>query len=155
MDLNIRLKSSSETRERTIFVKRLAELGWDSIAWNQIVLAKSPQRVHLKPKESIQLSTIEIQEMMKNRSLISENPFQELKQYNRITLIVDDIVDCQNITANNDHLRTFDIVAIQPGNAKVFAHICRNCDVDLISFDFTRKIPFAVNKKLVNHYSSV
>jgi ribonuclease P/MRP protein subunit RPP1 len=150
MDLNIKIKSSSEIKERTAIIRKLAELGWDSIAWNQTVLAKSSQRTHVKPKESIPLSTIEISEVMKQRCLINSAPFTEIKQYNRITLVVDDISDAQGITANNDHLRSFDIVAVLPGNQKVLAHICKNADVDLICFDFTRRIPFQINKKIVS-----
>eukprot|EP01040_Poterioochromonas_malhamensis_P002907 gene2907-3092_t len=151
MDLNIRTKASSDARERTNLLKRVLELGWEGIAWNQIVLAKASQRNQARPKEPIVLTTVEAQEIMKSRSLITANStYAPINQYNRITLLVDDIADAQNITANNDHLRTFDIVAVQPGNAKVLAHICKSCDVDIICFDFTKRISFQVSKKLID-----
>lgn len=150
MDLNIRTKASSDARERTNLLKKVLELGWEGIAWNQIVLAKASQRNQARPKEPIVLTTVEAQEIMKSRSLITSNStYTPINQYNRITLLVDDIADAQNITANNDHLRSFDIVAVQPGNAKVLAHICKSCDVDIICFDFTKRISFQVSKKLV------
>jgi RNase P/RNase MRP subunit p30 len=154
MDLNVRIKSSTEVHERTSIVKRLAELGWNAIAWNQVVLASSPQRQHIKPKDAVSLSTVEVREVLKYRSLISTDSFAFVSQYNRITLIVDDVIDAQNITANNEHLKGFDIVAVIPGNAKVLAYLCKTADVDLICFDFTRRIPFQINKKMVRFHSS-
>jgi RNase P/RNase MRP subunit p30 len=150
MDLNIKAKISSEGKERLAIIRKIAELGWDSIAWNQVALGKASQRTMVKPKEPVQLTTVDIAEIMKSRCLISESSLSEIKQYNRITMVVDDIADAQGITANNDHLRSFDIVAAQPGNAKVFAHICKSADVDIICFDFTRRIPFQINKKIVS-----
>lgn len=156
MDLNIRSKaSSSDVRERSNLLKRALELGWEGIAWNQIVLAKSSQRSQVRPKEPIVLTTIEATEVMRSRSLITNSSeYTPINQYNRITLLVDDIADAQNITANNDQLRAFDIVAAMPGNQKALAHICKNCDVDIICFDFTKRISFQVNKKLVSHSPS-
>ena len=75
-----------------------------------------------------------------------------LRQYSRITLAIDDISDAQSITtsASNASLRSFDIVAVCPGTQQILSHLCKEADVDIISFDFThRNTALSFNKKLV------
>ncbi len=63
---------------------------------------------------------------------------------------MDELVDCQSLTAGNEYLKTFDIVAVCPGNSKVFSYLCKTAEIDMISIDFTHKVPFTLNKKLVS-----
>lgn len=77
-----------------------------------------------------------------------------LKQLNRITITIDDIVDAQVLTSGNDFLKKFDLLAVCPGNSKIFSYLCKTAEIDLISIDFTHKIPFPMKKKLVINYSN-
>ena len=77
----------------------------------------------------------------------------EMRQFTRVTLIIDDIAEAHAI-AGYDWIKQFDIVAVCPGNLQVFAHLCKCSDIDIITFDFTHRIPFAINKKLVSVIST-
>ena len=76
----------------------------------------------------------------------------ELRQFTRVTLVIDDIAEAHAI-AGYDWIKQFDIVAVCPGTVQVFAHFCRSSDIDIITFDFTHRIPFAINKKLVARHT--
>ncbi len=72
----------------------------------------------------------------------------------RITIAIDDMHDVQSLTVTgaNEHLKSFDIVAICPGTQQVLTHLCKESDVDIICIDFTHRLPFPLNKKLVTFY---
>lgn len=72
----------------------------------------------------------------------------KLRQFTRVTLVIDDIAEAHAIPGY-DWIKQFDIIAVCPGNLQVFAHLCKCSDIDIITFDFTHRIPFAINKKLV------
>jgi hypothetical protein len=154
MDLNVKAKLSSD-REMVLLAKKVAEFGWHSLAWNQVVLAKSAQRAQVKPKDPVVFNQNDLKDIENSRDMLSSSSepgqeFTELRQFNRITIYVDDVADAQNITSSNEQLRKFDIVAAIPGNAQAFAHLCRNSDVDIISIDFSHKVPFPITKKIVS-----
>ena len=77
-----------------------------------------------------------------------------LEQYTRLTYIVDEMVEAQSLTSANVTLQQFDIVGVTPGNFKVFSYLCNTADIDLIVLDFTHKLPFALDKKLVSYLVS-
>lgn len=72
-----------------------------------------------------------------------------IRQLTRLQWSVDDIAEAQVLTASNPILKSYDIVAVCPGSQKVFAHLCKSADIDIITFDFSHRIPFAIDKKLV------
>lgn len=161
MDLNIKYKTTAHERELTTLVKRVAELGWQGMAWNQNILSKANAKNTSKPRPPITLSTIDIQSILKTRILIDRTcqsseehvGFVGIRQLHRVTLTIDDVMDIQALNATNDLLRAFDIVAVTPGNYKVFAQCCKQADIDVISIDFSHRVPFAINKKLVSQPS--
>ena len=77
-----------------------------------------------------------------------------LKQLNRLSLTVDAISEAQTITSGNEYCKKFDILSVCPGNAKVFAYLCKTAEIDIISIDFSHKISFPLKKKLVSIYFS-
>jgi hypothetical protein len=174
MDLNIRLKPNTQEKELALTVKRMAELGWSAMAWNQTVMGKAGQKYQIKPRNEVLLTLPDIKSIMAYRCLVrtdvpsssgertgedmdaidlglngGKKSFQHLIQYNRVTVTVDDVIDANTLTSTNEALRAFDIVAATPGDAKVFAYLCKVADIDVISLDFTRRIPFPFNKKMV------
>ena len=60
------------------------------------------------------------------------------------------MADANAISTGNDAIRAFDVVAIVPGNQKIFAYACQTAEVDIISLDLTHRLPFALNKKLID-----
>lgn len=60
----------------------------------------------------------------------------------RLTFAVADIKDCQAITMNNEHVRRFDILACEAKSEKTFQHACMTADIDIITMDFSGRLPF-------------
>ena len=90
-----------------------------------------------------------IRKLIINENDTNNNLSFNMKQLNRITITIDDISDAQSLTSGNEFLKKFDLVAICPGNAKIFSYLCKTAEIDLISIDFSHKVPFPMKKKLV------
>ena len=147
--MNMRLKSSKEKDVR-ITVKRLFELGWDCVAWTTVANGKVSSNL-IKPSKCILLEPIQRREALLLRSLVTgHSAIQDIRQLSRITVTVDDVIDAQLLTVGNAILNSFDIVAARPGNMKVMAYLCKTADIDIITLDFTHRLPFATNKKLLD-----
>jgi RNase P/RNase MRP subunit p30 len=90
-----------------------------------------------------------------------------VKQYSRLHLVLDEVIDCNCLiqptqqfaqsaaaSSSSSVVGKFDIISVTPGNARVFAHLCKHANTtvhfDIISFDFAHKLPFTLNKKLVD-----
>jgi hypothetical protein len=175
MDLCVKLKTNTQDRELGWFVKRVVELGWSAIAWNQTVLAKAGQKCTTRPHTEVLLPLPDVQSALLNRVLVKRNAttsqnlsgsdlptdpldlqlsggkvsVPQFTQYNRITFTVDEVIDASMLTSTNDALKSFDIVAASTNDGKVFAYLCKVAEIDIISLDFTHRIPFPLNKKLV------
>jgi ribonuclease P/MRP protein subunit RPP1 len=74
----------------------------------------------------------------------------KLRQLNRLSVTLDDLADAQSLTIGNEVVQMFDVIAATPGNAKVFAYLCKTADIDIITLDLGRRIPFQLNKKLID-----
>lgn len=59
-------------------------------------------------------------------------------------------MDAQCLTSSNPQLKVFDIVSVCPGNQKVFNYLCKTAEIDVICFDFTHRLPFNIDKKMVS-----
>lgn len=149
MDCNIKYRGNND-REMQLILKRATELGWEHLVFNQTILAKQGQKIQIKPSNLIELNSYDFNSAIIRRNLVNSQNQETIKQYSRITLVVDDVIDIQQISASNDQLRQFDIVAVTPGNGKVLSHLCKSADVDLISIDFAHRVPFSLNKKVVS-----
>ena len=73
-----------------------------------------------------------------------------IRQLSRITLTIDELNDAHILTSTNETLLKFDIVAVSPGTIEVFTYLCKTAEIDIIALDFTHKIPFQLNKKLID-----
>ena len=147
-DLLVRSKSTKE-KESKLLTKRLYELGWDCIAWNTAINGKATGN-QIKPVAIVPLDVAQLRDAAWLRSLATSSVATGLRQINRLTVTVDDVVDAQSLHISNPVLGLFDLVAARPGNAKVFAHLCKQSDIDVITLDFTHRLPFALNKKLLD-----
>jgi ribonuclease P/MRP protein subunit RPP1 len=70
-----------------------------------------------------------------------------VEQLSRITLTIDDIADAQSLFSGSDAMKSYDLVAVCPTNAKVLSFLCQNSFVDIISIDFRQKLGFGWNKR--------
>ena len=156
-DLNVKYKGGRE-KERLLTIRRLYELGWDGVAWNTFILGRTNPSI--KPSKDVDLKAYfdpQAKKTQVRRSLAvnSDAASQPLdlntfRQLHRITLTIDDFNDVQNVHIGNTSLQEFDIVAVNPGNAKIFSYLCKSADVDIISLDFNHRLNFPINKKLLD-----
>lgn len=148
-DLCVNLKSSKE-KDLKLAIKRIFELGWDCVAWTTSVNGRVTGN-HIKPVKNIVMEPIHLRDALQLRSLANNKSANtDVRQLNRITITVDDMMDAQMLTLGNAMLNHFDIIAVRPGNIKVMAHLCKTADIDIITLDFTHRLPFSINKKLLD-----
>lgn len=67
---------------------------------------------------------------------------QRLVQHTRLTVVASEPAHCAQLAAAGDITRTYDILAVQAASERVFASACTTLDVDIISFDLARRLPF-------------
>ena len=164
-DLNVR---GRQQRDRVALLKRGLELGWDCVAWNTVLAGKlsSATAQQTKPLPIVELDLMQRRELLVHCALVRPmldlaaaaaavpggvaQPLLQMRQLSRLSIILDDVADAQALTIGNEVVKQFDIIAATPGNAKVFAHLCKTADIDVISLDLTRRLPFPLNKKLID-----
>lgn len=146
-DLNFKFKAS-KLKESVELYKMASKLGWSTVAWNTCTFGKVGATT-TKPTQNVDLESSGALECTRLRKLVCNDSVSQPTQLNRITVTIDEVVDGQTLTAGNEQLKSFDIVAACPGNSAVFAYLCKTAQIDLISIDFSRKVPFPLIKKQV------
>lgn len=149
-DLNFKLRSVKD-KEKEQIIKRYYELGWNCIAFTTSVIGKiEGHQSNYKPIKPT-ITNVQTRDSNLLRSLAtSKSSASEVRQMSRISITIDDMADAQSLTTGNEFLRNFDIVSVCPGNPKIFSYLCKTADIDIITLDFTRKISFSINKKLID-----
>lgn len=147
-ELNIKARPVKD-KEGVAVLRRLWELGYERVAWNHTIFGK-PSQANLSnlSKSAHTLPVADMNASLAMRRLAGTQS-STLEQYQRLTVIVDDFAEAQSLHSSNDSLKPFDILSATPANAKVFNHLCREADIDIISIDFTRHLPFSIAKKTV------
>lgn len=69
---------------------------------------------------------------------------ESFSQYSRLTLIMDNPQHNLGINMNNEIMQSYDIVAIQPQNEKMFQIACTTLEVDMITLDMSSRLPFPI-----------
>ncbi|KAF9304161.1 hypothetical protein BGZ74_002248 [Mortierella antarctica] len=136
-DLNLPVSTSTgsaqaaqvqlETRKR---VELLVHLGYQAVAYNYELTGKIPAN-HVSPVSKLNL------------------PGVNLKQFSRLTLVVDDVSQNYGLNANNPSVLSYDILAVQPTNEKLFQAACGTFEVDIISLDMSARLPFYLKHSTV------
>jgi RNase P/RNase MRP subunit p30 len=110
-----------------------------------------------KPIPDVILTNLQLESARHRRGLVvpleSTLSSSSLRQLSRLTVSVEDVTEAQQLTTSNDTLKQFDIIAAAPSNVKVFAHLCKQADIDIIALDFSHRQSFPINKKLVSLFS--
>jgi RNase P/RNase MRP subunit p30 len=154
-DLRIDCKPSLKEKEKLFILQRCMEMGWDALAWTLTHVGSVHSKTFSAAQHSlvqpVQLTDVrQIKDAARRRALVDAVPPSAMKQYSRLNLIIDEIVDCNSLTSGNEALNKFDIISVTPGNQRVFAQLCRTAHIDMISIDFSHKLQFPLNKKLVD-----
>ena len=79
-----------------------------------------------------------------------EGVIRPFLQKSRISLHLNEMDNVSAFHSNSLILRSYDLVAVVPTNEKMFHIACTQLDVDIISFDISAKIPFFLNKSMIN-----
>jgi len=119
-DLNISTEVDFQTKKELL--DQLGILGFRGMAWNKVVegndIQKTPAPDTFSPNE------------------------KNLKQYSRLTMILQDSSQLHSLTSRNLTLSNYGILAIQPCDEKLFHTCCTSLEVDIICFDFGRRMEF-------------
>lgn len=153
-DLNIRARSVRD-KDRQLLLTRAFDLGFSTITWSINHFGQLSQSSHVDIKSLAALNVDFIQRpnggQLRSFAYFHKSSIDaNMKQLSRITITVDDTTHAQVITSGNEILRNFDIVAVCPGTSQVLSFLCKNADVDIITLDFTHKLNFQLNKKLLD-----
>ncbi|KAF9969007.1 hypothetical protein BGZ73_008846, partial [Actinomortierella ambigua] len=116
-----------ETKKR---VELLVHLGYHVVAYNHEITGKLPPQ-HVNPIQKLDL------------------PGVNLKQLSRLTLVVDDMSQNYGLNTSNQAVSSYDLVAVQPTNEKLFQAACSTFEVDIISLDMSTRLPFYLKHSTV------
>ncbi|XP_054800047.1 protein GAMETOPHYTE DEFECTIVE 1 [Prosopis cineraria] len=159
-DLNVpyleRLPTDKATleRQRIKIVVKAMELGYTGIAYNRTIKGVMSDSHRcciplltlsslLKVAPSLSLS------VKLHRDLLGIPSAAPFRQYTRLTVCVENSLQAQALNSGNPILKTYDLVAIRPLNQTVFDQACERMEVDIISIDFSGKLPFRLKQPMV------
>ena len=132
-DLSMEVDAVVDQTRRAVVAMAL-QLGYTSIASNHIhtgIMADS-DRSKIKPLNisSVLAASAAVAESTKfHQSLLGVPPGRPFRQYNRITVVVDDVVQAGALNSANPVLRSYDIVAVRPTNQRAFNQACTHLEV--------------------------
>ncbi|OMO67624.1 hypothetical protein CCACVL1_20418 [Corchorus capsularis] len=145
--------SAAKTARIKIVIKAM-ELGYTGIAYNRTIKGVMSDR----DRCSIPLLTLS--SLLKaapflsssvnlHRDLLGVPRSSPFRQYTRLTVCVDNASQSQALNSGNPVLKTYDIVAVRPFNQITFDHACEKAEVDIISIDFSDRVPFRLKLPMV------
>eukprot|EP00126_Sphaerothecum_destruens_P015593 Sdes_comp9622_c0_seq1m1102 len=67
---------------------------------------------------------------------------KNFRQLSRLTILLQDSSQTYGLHSGNSCLSTYDILSVIPENEKVFQIACSSLEIDIITFDFSKRIPF-------------
>ncbi|RUO97001.1 RNase P subunit p30-domain-containing protein [Jimgerdemannia flammicorona] len=70
-----------------------------------------------------------------------EGPWN-IHQLTRLNVIIEDMAQNYGLNSNNPTVNAYDILAVQPTTEKLFQAACSTFEVDIISLDFSTRMPF-------------
>jgi len=136
-DLNVPVASKSLSGT----IEMLIRLGYDCIALNQYNKGKVPPDL-ANASQAVSLSA--------NATAMLQAKGRRFQQLSRLTVLLDDQKDAYHLNGNSPTVKQFDIVAVAPSTDKLFAQCCEKLEVDIISLDLSKRLPFFFKPKQVN-----
>lgn len=112
------------------------------LAWRGVLSrARRTQRCTLRPVDAAALQSAAAGPAEPSQQLLSQGA-ERLVQLTRLTVVADAPAHCARLAAAGDVTRSYDILAVQAASERVFTSACTTLDVDIISFDLARRLPF-------------
>ncbi|KAF6137525.1 hypothetical protein GIB67_031804 [Kingdonia uniflora] len=155
-DLNIPFvdKEGNKKTIRSKIVVKVMELGYAGVAYNRTikgvmsnssicVIPLLPLSNFLKVAPTLSTSVEFHRELL---GVPLNTPF---RQYTRLTVVVDSLVQMGALNSGNPVLKSYDLVAVQPLNQITFDQACKVAEVDIIAIDFSEKLPFRLKLPMV------
>ncbi|MCL7044216.1 hypothetical protein MKW94_014466 [Papaver nudicaule] len=130
------------------------ELGYSGIAYNRcmkgVMSDNDSCTIFPFPLSSLLKVSPTLSDSVKfHRELLKVPLNTPFRQYTRLTVIVENIVQAGVLNSGNPVLKTYDLVAVKPLNQTVFDHVCKVSEVDLIAIDFSERLPFRLKLPMV------
>ncbi|KAL0919591.1 hypothetical protein M5K25_011694 [Dendrobium thyrsiflorum] len=149
--------SRRDCRLRT--VARIMELGYTAIAYDRpfrgvlsdadrCQIAPFPAQSFLDPVAGCSPAAFSASVAL-HRDLLGVPRASQFRQYTRITVSVDSAAAASALNSGNRLLRSYDLVAARPLNQMAFDQACNASEVDIISLDFSQKLPFRLKLAMV------
>ncbi|KAI3887460.1 hypothetical protein MKX03_033555 [Papaver bracteatum] len=130
------------------------ELGYSGVAYNRCMKGVMSDNdrctIYLFPVSSLLKASPTLSDSVKfHRELLKVPLNTPFRQYTRLTVTVENIVQAGVLNSGNPVLKTYDLVAVKPLNQTVFDHVCKVSEVDLIAIDFSERLPFRLKLPMV------
>ncbi|KAG2396858.1 uncharacterized protein HKW66_Vig0231340 [Vigna angularis] len=130
------------------------ELGYTGIAYNRTIkgVMSDQHRCSIAPLTlSSLLNVLPSLSLSANlhRSILGVPLSTPFRQYTRLTVCVDSATQAQALNSGNPILKTYDLIAVKPFNQTAFDLACQTMEVDIISIDFSAKLPFRLKQPMV------
>ena len=138
-DLNV--PYLEDPRETEKLVSQAVKLGFETIAickTHRLKHAVEKGKKNKKKDGGGQLSPIDWSVLPAIQDLKKKNP--KLNVYTRITVLLDDQSQVHQLSS--EAVQTFDILAVQPSTEKLYQQACKSLEIDIISLDMSRRLPF-------------
>lgn len=152
LDLNIPVDNDDKfaPMQMAALANALVELGYDGCAYNVTLKNKVPKD-HICNIQPLALSSSEAQgRQLSGSSLLRlQADARGFRQLRRLTVLLDDMAHVHTLSANNPALKQYDVIAVQPCDERTFQQACTSMDVDVISIDFTQRLPYHLKLALV------
>ncbi|XP_027342083.1 uncharacterized protein LOC113854937 isoform X2 [Abrus precatorius] len=146
-------KATSQSNRTKLVVKAM-ELGYTGIAYNRTIkgVMSDQHRCSISPLSlSTLLNVVPFLSLSAklHRQLLGIPLSTPFRQYTRLTVCVDSPSQAQALNSGNPILKTYDLVAVKPSNQTAFDLACERMEVDIISVDFSAKLPFRLKQPMV------
>ncbi|KAK8641552.1 hypothetical protein V6N13_010949 [Hibiscus sabdariffa] len=146
--------NSAAKSTRIKIVIKAMELGYTGIAYNRTIRGVMSDRDRCSIPPLSLSSLLNIAPFLSSsvnfhRDLLGVPRSSPFRQYTRLTVCIDTASQSQALNSGNPVLKTYDIVAIRPLNQNAFEHACEKSEVDIISIDFSDKLPFRLKLPMV------
>eukprot|EP00035_Acanthoeca_spectabilis_P026467 m.462800 g.462800 ORF g.462800 m.462800 type:complete len:290 (+) comp22802_c0_seq1:114-983(+) len=122
----------------------LVRLGYQTVALDHTIVGKIPADV------SPVLATMDKARSACETAAHSDISGQTPRFLSRATVVLSDPSVAHLLNGTSTAMKEFDVIAVQPTTEKLWAQACEKLDVDLISLDLSKRLPFFVKPKQVN-----
>ncbi|KAL2899155.1 Ribonuclease P protein subunit p30 [Bienertia sinuspersici] len=145
---------SSIKRIRLKQIVKLMELGYSGIAYNRTIkgVMSESDRCTISPFPLsclLNVSPSLSSSVAFHRRLLGVPEKCAFRQYSRLTMVVDTTVQSSALNSGNPVLKTYDLIAVRPLKQNCFDIACQSSQVDLISIDLTKSLPFRLKLPMV------